>query len=89
MALNDRSISRFLTSIQGVPRSLGQILRGGRGHHKDLDLNSNPWSRKRLRSALSDVVHKSIGGNRPPFQLPLLAEEYGTVLRTPSRQECI
>ncbi|GFU28982.1 hypothetical protein TNCV_470991 [Trichonephila clavipes] len=29
-------------SMQGVTGLLG--LKGGRGHHKDLDLHNNPWS---------------------------------------------
>ncbi|GFY30118.1 uncharacterized protein TNCV_4074311 [Trichonephila clavipes] len=29
---------------RGIPPSLGQTLRGGRGHHKDSDLHSNPGS---------------------------------------------
>ncbi|GFX37060.1 hypothetical protein TNCV_1712531 [Trichonephila clavipes] len=30
--------------IQGVPGSLGQTLRRGRGHDKNSDLHNNPWS---------------------------------------------
>ncbi|GFX72592.1 hypothetical protein TNCV_4061881 [Trichonephila clavipes] len=41
---------------------------------------------KRLRSALSGVIHKIIGVKRPAlpqsFQLSTTADEYGTVLRT-------
>ncbi|GFW60555.1 hypothetical protein TNCV_569031 [Trichonephila clavipes] len=37
-------VSESLLNKQGVPGSLGQTLRGGRGHHKNSDLQSNSRS---------------------------------------------
>ncbi|GFX61185.1 hypothetical protein TNCV_4565801 [Trichonephila clavipes] len=41
--------------MQYVRGLLGQTLRGGRGHHKDSDLNSNPWS---------ETSSFGVGGNK-------------------------
>ncbi|GFV76984.1 hypothetical protein TNCV_690541 [Trichonephila clavipes] len=40
--------------MQGVPGLLEQTLRGGRGHHKDSDFHSNPWSETSWESSMTD-----------------------------------
>ncbi|GFW81295.1 transposable element Tcb2 transposase [Trichonephila clavipes] len=63
------SFTKFKSAEKGFYRNRllwgeqGAIRKGCREHEKDSDLHRNPWSE--TSSALSGIVHYSIGGNRP------------------------
>ena len=43
--------------MQGVLGLFGQILRGGRGHDKDSNLYSNPWSKTSWESSMTNTTN--------------------------------
>ncbi|GFU69670.1 hypothetical protein TNCV_758801 [Trichonephila clavipes] len=70
--------------MQGVRGSFGQTLRVG-GYITRIQICLATHGRKRLRSAVGDVIHKRTGGNRSvlpqSFELSLLVEEHGTFFK--------
>ncbi|GFX45622.1 hypothetical protein TNCV_176151 [Trichonephila clavipes] len=71
------AVYRLGGEVENIVRSHICIGKHGRKAISD----AAPHGRKRICSALGEIIHKSIAGNRPALPQSLLVDQYGTARR--------